>query len=59
MIEERRSVRIRNQQRIEGGHIFFMSFLLLHNVGYEDEDEYRLVIHRFIAFSLFLDEDQD
>nr|CAB3263486.1 leucine-rich repeats and immunoglobulin-like domains protein 3 [Phallusia mammillata] len=44
VIKSSKSVRIRNQQRREGGHIFFTSVLLLHKVGYEDERVYSCVI---------------
>uniref|UniRef100_H2ZFF6 Ig-like domain-containing protein n=1 Tax=Ciona savignyi TaxID=51511 RepID=H2ZFF6_CIOSA len=44
VIPPSRKVRIRNQQRIEGGHIFFTSFLILYDVTYDNDDEYSCVI---------------
>ncbi|CAK8690451.1 leucine-rich repeats and immunoglobulin-like domains protein 2 [Clavelina lepadiformis] len=43
-IKESSSIRIRNRQTREGGHIFFTSLLLLYNVGYDDDKKYSCVI---------------
>uniref|UniRef100_F6QKQ3 Ig-like domain-containing protein n=1 Tax=Ciona intestinalis TaxID=7719 RepID=F6QKQ3_CIOIN len=41
---ESQKIRIRKPQRIEGGHIFFTSFLILYDVTYDSDDDYSCVI---------------
>ncbi|XP_078488415.1 leucine-rich repeats and immunoglobulin-like domains protein 3 [Ciona intestinalis] len=44
VIQESPKIRIRKPQRIEGGHIFFTSFLILYDVTYDSDDDYSCVI---------------
>uniref|UniRef100_H2XKS2 Ig-like domain-containing protein n=1 Tax=Ciona intestinalis TaxID=7719 RepID=H2XKS2_CIOIN len=44
VIQESQKIRIRKPQRIEGGHIFFTSFLILYDVTYDSDDDYSCVI---------------
>lgn len=42
--KEEKGVRILNRQRVEAGHVFFTSVLLLSKVGYEDEGKYSCIV---------------
>ena len=56
VIRETKRLRIRNQQRRDGGHIFFTSLLLLYDVDYDDDKRYRchVVSMRNSCYVLFV-----